>query len=311
MATGIDPNLAPPTPEGEQPAVPLIPSAGVVAYEVDSRQSWVRFLAGRPLVILSVLFLLLVAGWAALPGLFWHSDPMSLNFTAILAGPAPSHPLGTDQYGRQILAQLIYGAREAISIGIFSVLLGGIIGGLIGLIAGYRGGLIDTLLMRFIDILMVFPGILLALLVAAALGTTLQDTIIAVGVASIPAYARMMRGQVLAIRSRLYIDAAITSGLRQTRILWRHILPNALAPMVVLATIGIGTAIVVGSSLSFLGLGPTSGVPGWGRLLAIGEAYIGTAWWISTFSGLIITVVVIAVNILGDWLRDRLDVRSQ
>lgn len=314
MATDVDPNLLLPSQEPPPPEVrrlPLLPSRQVMLVRLDTMPGWARFIARRPLVILAVIFLAAVAATAAFPSMFWPKDPMALDFTAIMAPPAPAHPMGTDQYGRQVLAELIYGGREAMSIGIFSVLGAGMVGAFIGLIAGYWGGLIDTLLMRLIDVLMVFPGILLALLVTAALGSSLQDTIIAVAVASIPSYARITRGQVLSIKSRLYIDAAVTSGLRPTRILRRHILPNAVAPLVVLATIGVGTAIVVGSSLSFLGLGPSSGVPGWGRLLAQGEAYIGTAWWISTFPGLLITAVVIAVNILGDWLRDLLDVRSQ
>ncbi|MGH2927132.1 MAG: ABC transporter permease, partial [Solirubrobacteraceae bacterium] len=215
-----------------------------------------------------------------------------------------------DQYGRSILAQIIFGARNAMLIGIISVLIGGISGGVVGLVSGYFGGPVDMILMRCIDVLMLFPGILLALLIAAALGPSLPNEIVAVGVASIPAYARVMRGQVLAVRSRPYIDAAVAVGIPPSRILWRHIVPNALAPMVVLGTIGVGTGIVLGASLSFLGLGPTTGVPDWGRLLAAGEPYLNGAWWISTFPGLVVTLVVVAINILGDRLRDVLDVSS-
>lgn len=263
-----------------------------------------------PLVVIALLILLAAVVCAIAPGLIWHQDPLALNPPRALGRPTWTDPMGADQYGRSILGQIIFGARNAMLVGIISVLIGLAAGGLVGLVSGYLGGPTDMILMRCIDVLMLFPGILLALLISAALGPSLSNEIVAVGVASIPSYARVMRGQVLAVRSRPYIDAAVAVGIPQTRILWRHIVPNALAPLVVLATIGVGTGIVIGASLSFLGLGPTTGVPDWGRLLAVGEPYLNGAWWISTFPGLVVTLVVIAVNILGDRLRDVLDVSS-
>ncbi|GAB2525544.1 ABC transporter permease [Paramicrobacterium agarici] len=248
--------------------------------------------------------------WALFPSFFSPGSPLELRPEQALDGPSTENPLGTDQFGRSLLAQIIYGSRSALMIGILSVVGAFVLGGLIGLLAGFLGGVVDTILMRIIDVLLCFPGILLALVIAAALGPTLQNLIIAIAIGQTPDFARVMRGQVLAIRSRLFIEAVTASGVRSSRIVFRHILPNALAPVTVIAALGVGSAIVSGATLSFLGLGPQGGVPDWGRLLSVGQDYLATAWWISTFPGLVITMVVIAVNILGDALRDKMDVES-
>jgi peptide/nickel transport system permease protein len=256
---------------------------------------------------LSAAFLVLLALCALFPGLLAPSNPLVIHPTAVLKGVSARHPLGTDQYGRDMLSQLIYGTRASLVIGIVSVLAGGSVGAAIGIIAGYIGGPADAVSMRFIDVLMCFPGILLALVFEAALGPGLTNEIVAVAVASVPTYARVMRGQTLAIRSRPFVLAARTGGVRARTILRRHVLPNVLSTLVVLATIGLGISMVLGASLSFLGLGPAGGEPDWGRLVGNGEQYLGNAWWITTFPGLAITLVVVAVNVLGDGLRERLD----
>lgn len=264
----------------------------------------------RVFIVLAFAVLGVAVAWALFPSFFSPGDPLELRPSQALDGPSAENPLGTDQFGRSLLAQLIYGSRSALLIGIVSVLGAFVLGGLIGLLAGFLGGVVDTILMRIIDVLLCFPGILLALVIAAALGPTLENLIIAIAIGQTPDFARVMRGQVLAVRSRLFIEAVTSSGVRPGRIVFRHILPNALAPVTVIAALGVGSAIVSGATLSFLGLGPQGGIPDWGRLLSVGQDYLATAWWISTFPGLIITMVVIAVNILGDGLRDKMDVDS-
>jgi peptide/nickel transport system permease protein len=177
----------------------------------------------------------------------------------------------------------------------------------LGLLAGYLGGVVDTVLARLVDILMCFPGVLLALVITAGLGASRLNLILGVAVATMPMFARVMRGQVMAVRGRLFVQAARATGLPRTRVLLRHVLPNAIAPVVVLATVTVGTSIVLAASLSFLGLGPSSDVPDWGQLLSSGQPYLANAWWVSTFPGVALTLVVISVSLLGDWLRDRMD----
>jgi len=263
------------------------------------------------LVIISIVFLALVVLVAFFPSVFAPSNPRALNPADVLQGPSTTHWLGTDEYGRGILSTLIYGARSALVVGVVCSVSGAIVGGAMGVLAGFFGGTTDQSLMRLNDVLMCFPGLLLALLISAALGPTLVNEMIAVAAAGIPTYARVARGETQSVRGSLYMDAAIVGGLSRMRIIRKHVLPNIVTPMIVIATITVGISIVLAASLSFLGLGPVGGVPDWGRLLADGESYISTAWWISTFPGIAITFVVVATNLLGDWLRDRLDVKAR
>lgn len=257
-------------------------------------------------VSLAWMALILVA--AAVPGLLTGDDPTALAPSRALQGPGEGTLLGTDLYGRSVLTLLLHGARSAMIIGLFATLFGVLVGGLLGLVAGYFGGWTDMVIGRLVDVLMCFPGVLLALVIASALGATTTNLILAVGIATVPAFCRVMRGQVMSVRNRLFVEAARSNGFRQSRIVFRHILPNSLAPIVVMATVSVGTAIVVAASLSFLGLGPRTDIPDWGQLLAVGQPYLSGAWWISTFPGITLTVTVIAVSLAGDWLRDRLDV---
>jgi peptide/nickel transport system permease protein len=266
-------------------------------------RTW-RMPRGRPLVILAALFLLLMLGWAAFPGLFAGASPTAVNPLAALQPPFAHYLLGTDQYGRSVYAELVYGARPALEVGVLSTLIGGVVGSVIGITGGYLGGWVDMLVMRLIDILLALPGLFLALIFIAALPPTLTNEILAIGISAVPIFARVLRGQALQVRSRLFIDAATVTGVRRREIMWRHVLPNCLAPAVVLGTLNIGTAIVIGASLNYLGLGPTSGVLNWGGLINSGQGYIDHDWWISTFPGLLVTLLVIAVSILGDRLRD-------
>lgn len=230
---------------------------------------------------------------------------------AILAPPDGTHWFGTDHFGRDVLSLVIHGARQSLLMGACAVFVGGFAGGLIGLVSGYGGRKIDLVLMRLLDIWMAVPDILLAIIIAAALGPSLTNTIIAVGLVTVPRYARVMRAQVLAIRSRPFIEASRSIGSPHTLIVLRHILPHTTSQMLVMATLGIGSSILIGSSLSFIGLGVIDDQPDWGFLLSQGRSYLTVAWWFATFPGLAITALVISANLLGDKLRGRLDPRQR
>ncbi|GAB3276581.1 ABC transporter permease [Kineosporia babensis] len=251
---------------------------------------------------------LAVVGIAALtPGLISGVDPEVLHPERVLLPPGEGGLLGTDQYGRGVYDLLIHGARTAVTIGVAATALAVLVGGLIGLLAGYSGGLIDAVVGRCLDLMLSLPGVLLALVITAAAGASVGVLIISVATVFVAGFARLMRSQVLATRDRLYVEAARSVGLSHLRILTRHVLPNAFAPVVVLATIAVGEAILVAASLSFLGLGPKLAVPDWGQLLASGQPYIQQSWWVSTFPGIALSLTVVAVSLLGDRLRDQID----
>lgn len=264
-------------------------------------------IAERLVVAAASLVVAVVAAFALVPGAIAPGDPTETDAGAVLLPPGEGGLLGTDQYGRSIAALIVHGARVALAIGLLSVALAVVVGGLLGLVAGYFGGTTDTLISRVLDVMMCFPGILLALVIAAALGSSVRNLVLAVAAAFVPVFARVLRGQVMAVRGRLFVTAARSVGIRSRRILWRHVLPNAMAPVVVLATVSVGTSVVLAASLSFIGVGPRTTVPDWGQLLSTGQPYLGRAWWISTFPGVVITLTVIAISLLGDRLRDWLE----
>lgn len=234
-------------------------------------------------------------------------DPLDQNPRAALQAPSRDHLMGTDDTGRDLLSRVIWGARISLRVGIVSVLIGGGIGILLGVIAGYRGGWLDNLIMRFMDLLLAFPGILLALGIIAILGPGLSNVMLAVGISSIPAYTRVARGSTLAMRQREFVTSARSIGAKDRRIMLRYILPNVLPPLVVLATLGIAGAILTAAGLSFIGLGAVPPTPEWGAILTLGRKYINQAWWYTTFPGVAIMITVLGINMLGDALRDALD----
>jgi peptide/nickel transport system permease protein len=267
-----------------------------------------RFVSGTRIGVgLAFLYLLLLLAWAVFPGTFGGADPTAVNPLASLTAPSVHDLFGTDQYGRSIYSELVYGARPALEVGVFSTLLGGAVGSLIGIVGGYLGGIVDLLVMRLIDMLLALPGLFLALIFIAALPRTLTNEIFAIAISSIPGFARVLRGQAVQVRSRLYVDAAAVTGLRRRTILFRHVIPNCLAPALEIGAVYVGVAIVIAASLSFLGLGPPEVVPDWGTLIQNGQGYIDHDWWISVFPGVAVTLVVIAVSVLGDKLRDAME----
>jgi peptide/nickel transport system permease protein len=235
-------------------------------------------------------------------------DPFKQSLRdSLLAPGTPDHWLGTDHLGRDILLRLIDGARVSLTIGFISVGISVSLGGLAGLGAGYFGGRLDSVLMRLMDMQLAFPGILAALVIVTVLGNGINQAMIAVGIASIPKYARIVRGSTLAIKHSLFVDAARSVGASDRRILFMHIVPNVIGPVITLATMGLATAILAAASLSFLGLGAQPPTPEWGLMLSEARRYIRVAWWLSVFPGVAIMLTVIAINLLGDGVRDALD----
>jgi peptide/nickel transport system permease protein len=226
-----------------------------------------------------------------------------------LQPPDGTHLFGTDNLGRDIFTRVLYGGHVSLQVGIFSVALGAVAGTLLGLVSGYFGNWWDILVMRLIDIMLAFPGILLALAIIAVLGRDLHNVMIAVGIASIPIYTRVVRGSTLSIKEYDFVLAARALGAPSWRIILRHILPNVMAPIIVVTTNGVAGAIIAGAALSFLGLGQQPPDPEWGLMLNEGREYIRVAPWVTTFPGLAIVVTVLSINLLGDGLRDIFDPR--
>lgn len=252
-------------------------------------------------VIVAVILAGVLAPWVA------PHNPDTIHYTLASLPPRPGFWLGTDDLGRDILSRLIWGARDSMTIAIGSVILGGAGGVLMGLVSGYGGRSVDWTLMRIVDVLLAIPGVVIALVVVAILGEGLYDLVIAIAVGEIPVFARLVRGAVLSIREREYVEASRAIGAPTWRILMRHILPNVLGPIVVLGTLDMGVAILVAAGLTFIGLGPPPPAPEWGAMLNEAQNFIPQDWWMAVFPGLMITITVLCLNLLGDALRDVLD----
>ncbi|MEH7399857.1 nickel transporter permease [Gottfriedia acidiceleris] len=255
-----------------------------------------------------VLFYILVAFLAPLIS---PKDPFAIDLMNKLQTPSLEHWMGTDDKGRDILSRIIYGSRLSISVGFVSVLFGAIFGITLGLIAGYYGKWVDTIIMRVVDVLLAFPGILLALAIISALGPSLINVMVAVGIFSIPTFARIVRGSTLSVRKLEYIDAIRALGATDSTIIFKHIFPNILSPIIVQATLKLATAILSAAGLSYLGLGAQPPSPEWGAMLSSGRDYLFTAPHIALFPGIAISTLVLGFNIFGDGLRDALDPRMK
>jgi peptide/nickel transport system permease protein len=254
----------------------------------------------------------IVAGYliaaAAAPGLSPH-DPLSMASQSLLAPPGGAYPFGTDQFGRDLLSRLLYGTRVSLTVSIASAVLALLAGGFVGVASGVYGGRIDGFLMRLMDVIFAFPAVLLAIAIMAAAGTAVWTVIVAIGVVYTPQFARVSRASVLATRNLEYIDAAAALGAGARRVLFRHILPNISAPLIVQTSLSLSLAILTESALSFLGLGTQPPTPSWGNMLAESRRFMATAPWTAVFPGATIAVIVLGFNLLGDGLRDLLDPR--
>jgi peptide/nickel transport system permease protein len=258
-----------------------------------------RFLVRRPGLVLSVLVLAAVLLAAFAPALFTSYDPISGVPAERLQGPSGAHLFGTDETGRDVFARVVHGASLSLRATVLAVLVALVTGAAVGLLAGFRGGWLDGLVMRVVDVLQAVPAILLSLALVTGLGFGTTNVAIAVGVANLAAFARLMRAEVLRVRTGVFVEAARAGGVRWTGVLARHVLPNALGPVLVLATITFGTAVLEVSALSFLGFGATPPTPEWGALVAGGRNFLATAWWMTTFPGLTVAAVVLATNRLS------------
>lgn len=257
------------------------------------------------LLILALIVLVAVVGpWLAPTNLYQSSTARQL-----LAPHAPDHIFGTDDLGRDVASRMLHGAFLSLQMGFIAVGLAVVLGLLLGLPAGYYGGKADMVVMRAMDVMLAFPSILLALSVVSVLGPSLGNAMVAVSISVVPVYVRLVRASALQTRDQLFVEAARVIGVGNLAIMVRHVLPNVLAPLVVVATLGVATAIIVGASLSFLGLGAQPPTPEWGAMLNEGRGFIRTAWWMTVFPGLAIMVTVLSINLIGDGLRDLLDPR--
>jgi len=236
-------------------------------------------------------------------------DPIRISLAERLKPPSAVHLFGTDELGRDILSRIMHGARISLRIGVLVVLIAGGLGALTGAISGYVGQQVDNLIMRVMDVILSFPPLVLALALAAALGPDLNNAILAVAFVMIPKFARLVRGEALAVKERQFIAAARAAGAKRLWIILHHILPNCLASVIVLATLVLGEAILIAASLSFIGLGAQPPTPEWGAMVSVGRKFLMDQWWYATFPGLFILTTVIGFNILGDAMRDILDPR--
>jgi peptide/nickel transport system permease protein len=287
-----------------------LPAQNLAQPEVAQKKSRMRSVFGRDRKAQVGLFILgffvLIAVFAPLIAPF-DPNEMSLN---MMDNPSGTHWLGTDDLGRDLLSRVIWGTQISLFVGVSTVTLALVAGVTLGVLAGYYGGWIDTIIMRYIDLQWAFPNFIIAVYLVAVFGTGLLNVIVAISLAFLDDFARIARSMVLTLKEEQYVDAARVQGFSDARIMFRHILPNALAPLIVQATVSVSYAILGEASLSFLGLGVNPNTPTWGLILADGRSFISQAWWLGVYPGLAIMLVVLGINFVGDGLRDALDVRE-
>lgn len=278
------------------------------------RSQWVevwRRLKRNKMAVLGLIILIILLLLAVFADVIANYDNVVIkqNLAHRLQGPSAAHWLGTDEFGRDIFARLVHGTRVSLQVGIVAVGISIVIGGILGAVAGYYGGKLDNTIMRVMDIFLAVPSILLAIAIVSALGPSIINLMLAISISSVPSYARIVRASVLSIRDQEFIEAAKAIGASNTRIIFRHIIPNSLAPVIVQATLGVASAILSTAGLSFIGLGIQPPAPEWGSMLSGGRQYLRYAWWVTTFPGVAIMITILSLNLLGDGLRDALDPR--
>lgn len=252
-------------------------------------------------ILLFIVALAIFAPWIA------PFQPFDGDLSRAFREPQAGHVMGTDQYGRDMLSRILHGARISLVVGFISVGISTAIGAPLGLVGGYYGGKVDQVVVHLTDLMLAFPGILLALVIVGILGPSLTNTMIAVGIAQSPQRIRLIRGAVLSVKENTFVEAARAAGASPVAIMYRHLLPNVISPLIVVSTLGMASAILTAAGLSFLGLGAQPPQAEWGAMLSAGRNYITRAWWLSVFPGLAITITVLTMNVIGDAFRDALD----
>ncbi len=271
-------------------------------------ESW-RRLIRRPTATLGMIIFLALVLMALFPSLIAPEGYDNQQYTKLFQPPNAQNIMGTDNLGRDVFSRVLYGARYSMGVGFFAVIFALLIGGTMGSIAAFYGGRADSIIMRFLDIVLSIPSILLAIAITSILGTNIVNLTIAISISSFPHYARIVRAAILSIKELEFVEAARAIGASDTRIIFRHLLPNAMAPIIVQATVGLGGAILSCAALSFIGLGIQPPLPEWGTMLSAGREYIREYWWLVVFPGMFIMLAIFSVNLFGDGLRDALDPR--
>ena len=291
--------------KAQESASPLATGAGRKGFWL---QVWRNYRRNKAAMLGGIVFLLFcvvaVVGWTPY-------DPEYGDFDNLRTGPSLDHVMGTDNIGRDMLSRIIIGGRVSLRVGVMAITISATAGVILGLVSGYYRGWTDTIIMRIIEIVLALPGLLLALLLVAYLGPSLENAMLAIAIVFIPPYARVVRANTLSLREMEYVTAARAIGARDLRIMFRAILPNTMSPIIVQVSLLLSVAILVEAALSFLGLGVQPPTPAWGSMMAESQQYIDLAWWMPTFPGLTIFVTVIALNFIGDGLREALDPRQR
>ena len=268
-----------------------------------------RRLKKNKLAIVSLIILILLFVVAIITPYIAPYSYDETDYSQSFAGPSSEHLLGTDRLGRDILSRLLWGSRQSLQMGLYSTVLAAVLGIIIGSIAGYYGGVVDNLLMRFLDIYQGIPMFLLCVTLAAVLGPSLRNAVIAIGISSVPLFARLMRASVLTIGEAEYIESARAISMSNTRIIMKHLIPNAISPLIVSITMNMGSAVLAGAGLSFIGLGIEAPMPEWGAMISDARSFLRGHGMLAVYPGICIMVTVLAFNLLGDGLRDALDPR--
>ncbi|MCC0563650.1 ABC transporter permease subunit [Brevibacillus borstelensis] len=270
---------------------------------------WFR-IRQSPLTLFGLFLLVMLLLLSVCAPLISPHDPTKINIPERFSPPSAAHWFGTDEVGRDIFTRILYGARLSLGVGVAVVLSAGLVGTVIGAISGYFGGRVDQIIMRMMDIVLAFPSLVLAMAVAAVLGPNLQNAMLAIAIIKIPVYVRLARAETLALREKLYVKVAVTFGIKPWRIITRHIIPNAVSPVIIQVTLDIGDAILLVATLGFLGLGAQPPTPEWGAMISIGWKYLLDYWWYPTFPGLALFLASCGFNLIGDGIRDILDPKA-